>query len=522
MMVFWRFSARVCLAPLRGFEARRGRGAAGRRPDEAPALRFSQAWPKLALALWGSREDSGREPHSPAGAAPAGTGSEPTGAPLLGRLLRQLGLGLRLGLRACVLLLKFAPLLLAYPLARLSPRLSSLWLRLLLKAAESSGPTYIKLGQWAGTRRDLFSEEFCATFSRLHVRAAPHPWAHTELVLRGAVGEDWRRALRFDSEEPVGAGCVAQVYKAYVSVDRLEDPRSGSGARPGSGLRGLLGRLWAGQKLEGAWPDPPSPEAQGAGSPPGRNPSPPPACGAEPDHRIPVAVKVLHPGLAQKVHIDLLLMKMGSRVLGLLPGVKWLSLTEILEEFEKLMIQQIDLRYEAWNLERFHHNFRHVDFVRFPTPLRPFVTSSLLVETFEESVPVSSYLPLAVPPELKRKIARLGIDMLLKMGERVAELILHHARASECRDVERFKAEMADLVTRARENTVSLGKLQVADLLSSVFKLLMTHKVKLESNFASMVLAIMVLEGLGRSLDPGLNILEAAKPLLIRNSTAAL
>lgn len=47
--------------------------------------------------------------------------------------------------------------------------------------------------------------------------------------------------------------------------------------------------------------------------------------------------------------------------------------------------------------------------------------------------------------------------------------------------------------------------------------LLLVFQVKLESNFASMVFAIMVLEGLGRSLDPNLDILEIAKPLLLRN-----
>lgn len=62
----------------------------------------------------------------------------------------------------------------------------------------------------------------------------------------------------------------------------------------------------------------------------------------------------------------------------------------------------------------------------------------------------------------------------------------------------------------------SVFQLQVSSLLSNVFKLLMTHKVKLESNFASIVFAIMVLEGLGRSLDPKLDILEAAKPFLLK------
>lgn len=109
----------------------------------------------------------------------------------LGRVL----LCLRLGLRAGVLLAKFFPLLVLYPLTYLSPSLSTLWLHLLLKATETSGPTYIKLGQWAGTRRDLFSEAFCVQFSKLHVQVTPHPWAHTERALQQAFGEDWGSLL---------------------------------------------------------------------------------------------------------------------------------------------------------------------------------------------------------------------------------------------------------------------------------------------------------------------------------------
>lgn len=48
--------------------------------------------------------------------------------------------------------------------------------------------------------------------------------------------------------------------------------------------------------------------------------------------------------------------------------------------------------------------------------------------------------------------------LLHLQGHKVAELILHHARASECRDVEGFKAEMAALVTQARKNTITLEK----------------------------------------------------------------
>ena len=40
----------------------------------------------------------------------------------------------------------------------------------------------------------------------------------------------------------------------------------------------------------------------------------------------------------------------------------------------------------------------------------------------------------------------------------MAELILHHARASECQDVAQFKKEMAQLVDHALSNTLCLGK----------------------------------------------------------------
>jgi aarF domain-containing kinase len=58
-------------------------------------------------------------------------------------------------------------------------------------------------------------------------------------------------------------------------------------------------------------------------------------------------------------------------------------------------------------------------------------------------------------------------------------------------------------------------QIQVSALLSDVFSVLSKHKVKMESNFASILLAIFVLEGLARSLDPEMDILEKARPILL-------
>ncbi|XP_051691072.2 uncharacterized aarF domain-containing protein kinase 2 isoform X2 [Oryctolagus cuniculus] len=506
----WRLSVRVCVSRLRRLEL----GPSGAARHARLRWLLLGALPRLISADWdggGGLCQPRARGSCPAGRAPGTTVADP------GRggcgLLRA-----RVWLRACALLVKFLPLLLLYPLTYLAPRVSTLWLHLLLKATETSGPTYIKLGQWASTRRDLFSDAFCARFSKLHVQVQPHAWAHTQRALQQAFGERWDSVLVFENREPVGSGCVAQVYKAYARTALLQE-RSVQSLGAAGALRQLLppGDLADQSVLERLL----LPEAGLVRSGAGRSQAP--AAGRQPeqDHLIPVAVKVLHPGLLSEVRMDLLLMKMGSRALGLLPGIRWLSLPEVVEEFEALMVRQIDLRYEAQNLERFQRNFRNVTSVKFPTPLHPFVTRDVMVETYEESVPVSSYQQAGTPVDLKRRIAQLGLSMLLKMGRRVAELILRHARASECGDVEGFKAEMATLVAQARKNTITLEKLDVSSLLSSVFKLLMTHKVKLESNFASIVFAIMVLEGLGRSLDPKLDILEAARPFLLRGPVSS-
>ncbi|XP_042351922.1 uncharacterized aarF domain-containing protein kinase 2 [Plectropomus leopardus] len=564
--------------------------------------------PKVTLLCWGAVSASSCTATCQEATLPCQT----TEKKFLARVqVHKLVFFLRLSLRAVVLLLKFGPLLLLSPLTLVSTRWASCWLDALLWVTETSGPTFIKLGQWASTRRDIFSHELCERFSKLHIKVRPHSWAHTKQCLQRAFGESWRRVLVFESKEPVGSGCVAQVYRGWAKADRVEDPAFQSLVEemekedlleaweiPGlGGVARSLWQLWRGSGEEESYEERSYPKGKHEES------------SAEKEHLIPVAIKVIHPGVRRQVEIDLLLMKAGCWLLNCLPGLKWLSVCEIVDEFEKLMTKQIDLRFEARNIERFQENFRNVDYVRFPTTLRPFVTRTILVETFEESEPVSNYLSSEVPEEVKKKIARMGIETMLKMifvdnfvhgdlhpgnilvqcrgpnpgstdstgisgeahgkttltdlwdtvvvsirpdpcplqlvlldagivaqlsdhdlanlkavftavvlqqGERVAELFLNHARANECRDVPKFKKEMSQLVDQALSKSLSLGKFQVGDLLCRLFGLLIKHKVKLESNFASIVFAIMVLEGLGRSLDPNLDILDLVKPLLLK------
>lgn len=63
-----------------------------------------------------------------------------------------------------------------------------------------------------------------------------------------------------------------------------------------------------------------------------------------------------------------------------------------------------------------------------------------------------------------------------------------------------------------------LFQVDVGVLLQQVLGVLLKHKVRLESAFSAVVLAIFVLEGLGRALDPEMDILERARPILVANA----
>jgi ubiquinone biosynthesis protein len=86
------------------------------------------------------------------------------------------------------------------------------------RALEEMGPTFVKLGQILATRVDLFDPEWIAEFSKLHdsTPASPYPEVHRQLTEDlGAPPEEV--FVAFDPQ-PLATGSIAQVHRA-----RLED-----------------------------------------------------------------------------------------------------------------------------------------------------------------------------------------------------------------------------------------------------------------------------------------------------------
>jgi len=97
---------------------------------------------------------------------------------------------------------------------------------------------------------------------------------------------------------------------------------------------------------------------------------------------------------------------------------------------------------------------------------------------------------------------------------RVGSLFLERSY-HECTNSAEFNRELADLINKARGNQLTLRRVDVAELLSNLFSILSRHHVRLDASFSSVVLAIAVIEGLARTLNPDLDLLTRALPFLV-------
>lgn len=128
-----------------------------------------------------------------------------------------------------------------------------------------------------------------------------------------------------------------------------------------------------------------------------------------------VAIKVLHPHVEKIINRDLKIMGFFARVLDAFPGMEWLSFPQEVEVFGAMMKSQLDLTHEADNLLRFEENFKHRTVVSFPRPLMDYTSQRVLVEEYEDAVPLKAFLREGGGP-YDYRIASLGLDAFLVSG----------------------------------------------------------------------------------------------------------
>ncbi|KDQ20338.1 hypothetical protein BOTBODRAFT_125948 [Botryobasidium botryosum FD-172 SS1] len=100
-------------------------------------------------------------------------------------------------------------------------------------------------------------------------------------------------------------------------------------------------------------------------------------------------------------------------------------------------------------------------------------------------------------------------------GYRAGTLMVQRCRTPELAiDPETFALRMQHIVLSVKSKTFSLRKIKISDILTDVLTAVRTHHVKMEPDFFNTVISVLLLEGIGRRLDPDMDLFRSALPIL--------
>ncbi|XP_059623559.1 uncharacterized protein LOC132266643 [Cornus florida] len=447
------------------------------------------------------------------------------GHAFLTALLLSVFEGVVLLLRALYLAILFSPSIVMAPFAdSLGPEFRKTWLRVVHKTLERAGPAFIKWGQWAATRPDLFPRDLCSELSKLHTKAPEHSFAYTKKTIEKAFGRKLSEIFDDFEEAPVASGSIAQVHRAS-----LRSRYRGRQIKP-----------------------------------------------------IVVAVKVRHPGVGESIRRDFEIINIAAKISMVIPTLKWLRLDESVQQFAVFMMSQVDLAREAAHLSRFIYNFRRWKDVSFPKPVYPLVHPAVLVETFEQGESVSHYVDeLEGHDRVKSALAHIGTHALLKMllvdnfihadmhpgnilvrvakskssrkrlfkskphvifldvgmtaelsksdrvnlleffksvarrdGRTAAECALRLSKQQNCPNPEAFIKEVKDSFDFW--GTPEGDLVHPADCMHHLLEQVRRHKVNIDGNVCTVMVTTLVLEGWQRKLDPDYDVMHTLQTLLLK------
>lgn len=94
-------------------------------------------------------------------------------------------------------------------------------------------------------------------------------------------------------------------------------------------------------------------------------------------------------------------------------------------------------------------------------------------------------------------------------GYRTGHLMVDRCRQPDAViDREVFALKMQHLVLNVKSKTFALGNIKIGDILNNVLGMVRAHHVRMEGDFVNVVISVLLLEGIGRSLDPNLDLFK--------------
>jgi len=377
----------------------------------------------------------------------------------------------------------------------------------LRQGLEKLGPIFVKFGQVLSTRRDLIPLDVADELARLQDRVPPFPAAQSRALVEKAFGRPIDVLFASFDAEPVASASIAQVHFAV-----LKDGRE-------------------------------------------------------------VAVKVLRPGMLDVIDHDLALLHLLARwVERLSLDGKRLKPREVVAEFDTYLHDELDLVREAANAAQLRRNMEGLGLVLVPEMMWDLCTSGVIVMERMHGVPIGQVARLREAGIDFKKLARDGVTIFFTQvfrdgffhadmhpgnimvsldprtfGRYVAldfgivgtltdndkEYLAHNFIAFFRRDYKRV-AELhvesgwvpPDTRIDALEGAIRavcephfdrpLKDISLGQVLMRLFQASRRFNVEIQPQLVLLQKTLLNIEGLGRQLDPDLDLWVTAKPFLER------
>lgn len=365
---------------------------------------------------------------------------------------------------------------------------------------EELGATFVKLGQTFSNREDLLPEGLILELKKLQDKVEPialdiRPFIEQQLDI------DTELYFKNIDEKPLASASISQVYKALL--------------------------------IDGT----------------------------------PVILKIKRPGIRAQVVADLLLMKDFAKILVATSDTfRKIRLLQVIESFEKSIFEELSFYNEMNNIEQFAQNFKGNPNIYTLKAYRELSNDAILCMDFVDGIKISDKKTLEIQGLSPVTIAKKGLDlymtqviehgffhadphpgnifvlpngqiafidfgsmgkMLPKDKELLEDFIMNFI-AKDAKRLIRTIKKMALEVNIAEEDKLereiagifelldndSLADLDLKVVLKKFTSLLNSNDVLMPEYLYLLIRGIILIEGIGRTLDPQMNLIDSVRPYI--------
>jgi ubiquinone biosynthesis protein len=373
------------------------------------------------------------------------------------------------------------------------------------RVLEDLGPSFVKLGQIMSTRTDLLPEDVIKELKKLQDSVPPVAFSAIKDQIERSLGAELGSVFESVDPEPLAAASIAQVHRARLKTDE--------------GVR-------------------------------------------------EVVLKVQRPGIAETIASDVdLLHTLAALVERAIPESRIYSPVGLVQQFDRAVTAELDFTTEAENAVRFAQNFEKFKNVRFPhverdasskyvvtlefldgkkiydaiasghsgKKLARIALDVIVKQIFEDGFfhadphpgnvlvlgtpenPVLALIDLGMVGRLSPRMRDLTVDVMVgavrRDYEAIADAMYAIGTPTKKVDMNAYRAEVAVLAEKYLGK--KLKDIELANMIRDLVHGASKYGLEIPPDFMLVGKALMTVEGVGKEIDPELDVFEEAKPLFV-------